>query len=104
MTLSCTCATTGDGFFNESHEGYCNLSTKCYGCGDRLSIGDEVLVFYEAEYGDGVHEPEEIVVGYSQVCGTCRDIYWALRELGYCLYLAPGFIKQAHEDYKEMTA
>lgn len=105
MSLSCSCDTDYDSYYAEWHEAILNISgAECRGCGKRMKLGDEILKFYTYiidEEGNEVYEHEFDYPCFS-LCSSCRDIYWSLIELKFCLSSHHGFIKEAHRDYIEL--
>lgn len=98
--LACECSGGIDYFYTEIEERYACAPGTCFGCWSRIEIGDEVLLF---ETSKDDRDTGDELIGYFRLCERCRGLYWSLTELGYCLYAHPGFVKDAHADYVEMT-
>ena len=101
MGLSCDCGYDDYEWFYEISEdtSYSACSSgKCYGCGGRVSVGDEVAHIWSWQLDEWGDETEWENIG--RVCETCWGHYTTLVSLGFCLSADCGFIKEALLEYQ----
>ena len=116
MTLSCTCDYDdydGDGWFYYGPEDYTTLQTKrsrkCCSCSTKINVGDIVTKFTRARnlnygsieekiYGEG----GEIYLADWFMCEECSDLYFSLKELGFCISLGYDSMQDLLKEYQDV--
>ncbi len=100
MSLSCSCDYESDWFYSiEDGERYACSEGICYGCGNKINIGDDVRLMWEYEHDENGDEINCKVLG--RLCPVCSGHYDSLTiDLGFCLEADQGFIKTAMYEYR----
>jgi hypothetical protein len=101
MGLSCSCHSDYDWFFDiEEEERIAVSQSKCYGCGKKVEIGDEIRLIWHYELDEDGDETNAEILG--RICEVCCGLFDRLTELKFCLEAEPGFIAEAMREYREM--
>lgn len=102
MSLSCSCNEwDGEGEGHWYPEDYSVLDTKrrqrCPSCNALINVGALCAKFHrfrgpKTEVEERIYG-EEIPLAAKYICETCADLYFSLKELGYC----PGWWEEMRE-------
>ena len=106
MSLSCSCSDDYEWFFEEPSD-YSTLQTskrkRCWSCKELIDIGSVCMQFetYRPPRDD-IEERingDEVYMADKYYCESCSDIFYSLKELGFCMVL--GDMNEALLEYKE---
>lgn len=109
MSLTCSCYEyDGDGWYwtNPTEGTYMpKRGKKCCSCGDMVRTGDTCVSFerYRAalsDIEDSIYG-EEVPLADWVMCEKCGDLFWALDELGFCVYIGADSMRELTRQYAE---
>ena len=114
--LSCYCDDYGDESYNwVEPQDYTTLQTKrrkrCISCKELIDVGAICLCLererapyteIEAQIMDCDSWEKVIPMAPWYMCERCSDLYWSLRELGFCIGLPDNMLNLVKE-YSEMN-
>lgn len=114
MGLTCECGWDGEGWTYREPADYSVLSSsrrkRCCSCKALIDVGATVVEFERSQqvhwesvkakiYGDDYEE--ELASWF--MCEECGDLFFSLKDLGFCIYLdaesMPELLKEYHAAY-----
>ncbi len=109
MTLTCDCGGWEDWDFRYEDPQETTLKTKrprkCASCGGKINVGDTCVRFPRFRKSRSVIEErifgDDVQLADWHMCETCGDLFWSLRELGFCIYLGDN-MRELVREYAEV--